>query len=94
MIEIVGLDDVPIEVMRLFEYYADQIVKLGFKRYSADAILHRIRWHMNIERGHREFKCNNNWTAPLSRWYMKKYPELEGFFSTRVRPTERRAGYD
>jgi hypothetical protein len=40
---------------------------------------------MHIERGLREFKCNDHWTAPLARWFMKRHPQLEDFFELRVR---------
>ena len=63
----------------------------AFPRYSADAILHRIRWHFTIERKDRAFKCNNNWTAKLARWWMEKRPEHAGFFELRERVGD---GYD
>jgi hypothetical protein len=52
-------------------------------RYSSDAVLHRIRWEYQIERGIREFKCNDHWTAPLARWFLKKHPHMDGFFELR-----------
>jgi hypothetical protein len=33
------------------------------------------------------FKCNNNWTPKLSRWFMDNHPELGEFFETRASPT-------
>ena len=78
---------VPPEVLALFEKLALHIRERGFKRYSSDAILHRIRWHYHFERGLRDFKCNNNWTAPMARWCLSKYPgELENFFELRRSP--------
>lgn len=77
---------IPEDVAELFERFAFQIKNQGFDRYSADAILHRIRWHFHIERGDREFACNNNYTAHLARWLMAKYPDkMAGFFETRER---------
>lgn len=76
------LDGIPCHVVTLFKQFAFQVIHQGYERYSADAILHRIRWHMNIERGDREFKCNNNWTAVLSRWFMREYSR-PGFFQVR-----------
>jgi hypothetical protein len=85
------IDAVPAVVRDLFERNALLISDRGFQRYSADAILHSIRWHMHVERGNREFKLNNNWTAPLARWFMKRHPELpQGFFETRVRKSRER----
>lgn len=75
---------IPIEVCDKFVELARDVRTMHFRRYSADAILHRIRWHFQIERGRRGFKCNNNWTATLARWLMKECPdEFEGFFETR-----------
>ena len=58
----------------------------GHQHYSADAILHRIRWEFQIVRGMRKFKANNNWTAPLARWFLNRHPEMPGFFSLRNGP--------
>ena len=53
------------------------------ERSSSDMVLHRIRWYARIERGEREFKCNNNWTSALARWAMSVDPDLLGFFELR-----------
>lgn len=74
---------VPIEVCDLFEKIALEIKQAGWRRYSARAIVHRIRWHMKIERHEVAFKINNNVTPTLSRWAMKKNPTLMDFFETR-----------
>jgi hypothetical protein len=77
---------VPIEVCDLFEKIALEIKEAGWRRYSARAILHRIRWHYHMERQQVAFKANNNWTPSMSRWAMEKHPELlEDFFETRER---------
>jgi len=75
---------IPPEVCTLFERLAFQIIGLGYDHYSSDAILHRIRWHYRIERGDREFKCNDHWTATLSRWFLARHPNKDGFFELRV----------
>ena len=77
------IEGIPDDVTYYFERLALEVAGRGFKRYSSDAILHRIRWHEQIERGNREFKCNNDWTAKLSRWFMSEHPEHDGFFETR-----------
>jgi len=74
---------VPVEVCELFEEVALQVSEAGFDRYSARAIAHRLRWHQQIEKGNREFKMNNLWTAPLARWFLARHPELPDFFETR-----------
>lgn len=76
---------IPRDVCELFEKLAFEVITTGRTRYSSDAILHRIRWHFQIERGDADFKCNNNWTAGLSRWFMAKHPKHSEFFETRER---------
>ena len=78
-------DGCPDDVRQLFDDYALKLISAGFTRYSARAILHRIRWHYHVEKGDREFKCNNNWTPKLSRDFMIKHNQ-DGFFATRRSP--------
>lgn len=77
-------EGVPAEVCALFEKVALDLVAGGFEHYSADAVLHRIRWEANVERGNRDFKVNNDHAAPLARWFMKRHPEARGFFELRA----------
>lgn len=83
-------EGIPPDVCVLFEKLALQVAKAGHSRYSADAVLHRIRWYEHIDKGNREFKLNDHWTAPLSRWFLARHPDLakQKFFETRVRRTE------
>jgi hypothetical protein len=81
------VDDVPADIRNQFLDLARMLRARGFDRHSADAILHRIRWLGNVERGDREFKCNNNWTAILARWAMEFDPSLRGLFDLRERRT-------
>jgi hypothetical protein len=76
---------IPADVATLFERLTLQVAKAGHARYSADAVLHRIRWEMNIERGERDFKCNDHWTSALSRWFLARHPDMPKFFETRER---------
>lgn len=71
------------EVFRLFREYAERIRAKGHERYSADAILHRIRWHYHIERGERDFAINNDFASRYSRLLMTVDPSFAGFFETR-----------
>lgn len=76
-------DGIPLEVCQLFERFALEVADRGFARYSADALLHRIRWHEHIDRGNREFKINDHFSAPLARWFLSRHPELPKFFELR-----------
>ena len=75
--------EIPNEVYNLFAQITFKTIEAGFKNYSARAILHRMRWHMQIDQGDREYKCNNNWTPELARWFHETYPEYGKFFRTR-----------
>lgn len=77
---------IPQEVASLFETLTFDLINRGYGHYSADAILHRIRWHFHVDKGDREFKCNNNWTAALARDFMNTFPQHAGFFRTRKSP--------
>lgn len=84
-------EDVPIDVCTLFDRLAKQVWDKGIRHYSADAILHRIRWEYTIEKGDREFKANDHWTAPLARWFLANHPDKKGFFALRKLKEERDA---
>lgn len=73
---------VPHDVTQLFEEIALRLIKKGKRRFSARAILHHIRWEYTIERGV-DWKCNNNHSASLARWFMRKHPHMNGFFELR-----------
>ncbi len=73
------IDDIPLDVLDEFEILAISVWRAGYTRYSSDAVLHRIRWHRHIERGDRDYKCNDHWTAPLARWFMAKHPDMPLF---------------
>jgi hypothetical protein len=79
-------EGIPIDVCVLFERLALRVWAAGHIRYSADAILHQVRWHYTIDQGDRDFKANNNWTAPLARWFLANHPDKARFFETRKSP--------
>jgi hypothetical protein len=78
------IDRVPHDVKELFEQLVLKLIRDGWEHYSSDAILHRIRWHMRVDRNIRDFKCNNNWTAYLARWFADRHPEHGDFFRFRT----------
>ena len=78
------------KVWALFCTFAFDRIDRGFKHYSAKAIFERIRWEMaepEYQLG-LEFKLNNNFPSAYARWFHTAYPEHDGFFRTRVRPSE------
>ena len=80
------ISGIPSHVLATFEHLTLDLIQDGWRHYSADALLHRIRWHYQIERDQRDFKCNNNWTAQMARAFHKMYPQHAGFFRTRRSP--------
>lgn len=81
---------IPTDVEALFERFALELIGRGFKHYSSDAILHRIRWHYHVEQGDRDFKCNDHWTSHLARWFIARHPEHKEFFELRALRHERK----
>ena len=59
--------------------------------YSADAILHRMRWFTEIETHGDIFKINNNYAAYYARMFMNEFPQHKGFFRTRLLAGQRGA---
>ena len=47
----------------------DQMRRTGRSYYSGWAIVNVIRWESDLREVDSKFKCNNNWTALLSRLY-------------------------
>jgi hypothetical protein len=73
------------EIWRLFVHFTFEMVRRGFRRYSSDAVLHRVRWETaSALDDDTSFKICNNWTPFYARKFHKVYPHLEGFFITRA----------
>lgn len=71
-------------VYELFVQFAKQVRATGRSKYSADAVMHRIRWHLNVEtRSFDGFKINNNFASRYARLLIAEQPDFEGFFELR-----------
>jgi len=72
------------EVFRLFRFFAHMLKQKGKERFSADAILHRIRWefavNMECDGG---FKVNNDFSSRYARKLISEDPAFDGFFELR-----------
>ena len=77
------------QVARAFIAISCSLHKRGWKRFSAKAIIERIRWNMEIKSGPDAggFLINNNFTSRLPRHAMYKCPQLDGFFELRALKT-------
>ena len=93
------------EIANKFIRLAIGVKRRGHKKYSAQSIIERLRWHYDMKHGPDKegFKVNHNWRSHLSRFAMRRCPELKGFFRTReqceqkashavVIPVKRKAG--
>lgn len=75
-------------VWELFVRFAFEAIAAGHKRYSSDAILHRIRWHTSVETKGGDFKLNDHHTAYYARLFLERYQQYPDFFETRERRSE------
>jgi len=71
-------------VFELFARFTMQVIRRGFKHYSADAIVHRIRWETGVETHGDTFKINDHWVCCYARLFEREYPEHQGFFRNRI----------
>lgn len=81
-------------VWSLFQTFAYQALDAGHSRYSSDAILHRIRWHVTVETKGDAFKINNNHSAYYGRLFAKTYPNIALFETRKLASGEDEAWLD
>jgi hypothetical protein len=72
-------------VWRLFTKFTFDVIRAGHTRFSADSILHRIRWETTIVTTDRHFKVNNNFSADYARKFVSEFPQYSRFFEMRKR---------
>lgn len=73
-------------VYRLFKRFAEEVLRAGHSHYSADAILHRIRWHLSVETVNPNpdtYKINDHFSSRYARKLMDEDERFRGFFTTR-----------
>lgn len=70
-------------VFMAFAQYAFQAIQSGRERYSARAIMERVRWSIEITSKQGEFKINNNHVTFYARLFEATYPAHAGFFERR-----------
>jgi hypothetical protein len=71
------------EIYENFKVVADQLIKQGYRRLSAQLICEVIRYNSMIEKVG-EYKINNNACAGYSRLFEKDFPQYEGYFLKRL----------
>jgi len=71
-------------VWGLFVRFAMEAIAVGRPKFSARDIVHRIRWHTNVElRSVDEFKINDHWSPYYARLFVRVYPEYNWLFELR-----------
>ena len=70
------------EIWDQFKEATFALIKVGRKHFSADAILHSIRFN-TVLRGGTDFKINNNYSSMYSRLFTANFPEYKDFFEQR-----------
>ena len=80
-----AFDEANPSVWSMFVRFAFELIRCGRERYSADALLHRIRWEVAVNTVGDDFKVNNDFAALYARKFREQYPEHAGFFETRER---------
>jgi hypothetical protein len=70
-------------VWELFCNFTHELIRAGRTRYSADAILHRIRWETAVKTKDEMFKLNNNHAVFYGEKFMNTFPIYRGFFEQR-----------
>jgi hypothetical protein len=73
---------------QMFDAITIGLIERRCKRYSADAILHQVRWETMFRVTHTwgsgVFKINDHWSACYARRFLDQYPQHEGFFELRT----------
>ena len=68
-------------VWDLFVQYTMQAINSGVKKFGAQAVIERIRWHHNIDTvSEDQFKISNDHAAFYARKFMQEYPQHDGIF--------------
>lgn len=61
------------------------LIAKGRAHYSADALLHIIRYESVVQKEPGElYKINNNYSSRYARKFIAEHPEYKNFFETRV----------
>ena len=68
--------------------FAIEKAEVGYRVYSAKAVMERVRWETDQGGDFPQFKINDHFTALYARAFMRVYPQFEGFFRLRRQPSE------
>lgn len=80
-------------VYQLFKRFTFEALQSGHRHFSADMIVHRIRWETSVvTKSNDGLKINDHYVSYYARMVMKDHPQLEKrrFFRTRRRTSRDR----
>ena len=73
------------EVYAAFVDVAEQLLASGHRHYSADAIMHVVRFHRDVNRSRDGgFKINDHFSSRYARKLMETDARFANFFATRA----------
>jgi len=76
------------EVWDMFCRFTLEAINSGRRNYSADAVMHRVRWENDIAvkpgDENDQYKINNNHIAFYARKFKNYFPQHAGFFRMRI----------
>ena len=67
----------------MFKHFAFKALDSGRNKYSARAIMERLRWELNIQTESEDYKINNDTIPHYARMFLRDFPQHQGFFETR-----------
>lgn len=71
-------------IYKQFERFTLELIQAGVRHYSADGILHKIRFETAI-RGDGKYKINNTFSPDYARMFEDNHKVYTGFFEKRIR---------
>jgi hypothetical protein len=72
------------KVWNLFQHFAFEMIHRGMRHYSADAVLHRVRWETDVPTNNDDgFKISNDFSCCYARKFRDYHPNHTGFFRLR-----------
>lgn len=71
-------------IYEAFKSQTIEVIKRGFKNFSADFIVHVLRWETTVKAKHDEYKINNNYRSYYARLFIRDHPQYKGFFRFRT----------
>lgn len=76
------------QVWQHFERFCFEVLARGYRRYSADAVMHRVRWETSSG-AKSGLKINNNFVSYYARLWRRTHPQHRSLFAVRRSKADR-----